>query len=240
MRHDRGRVAADRHERSVADRDLTGVSGEHVQTEDRDEVDGDARGKSAVVVAEGERQQCEEDRDDCDGEESGCASPHTLRTARWPNSPVGLMSRMMRSVAKATGSCSTEPTKLQYWPTRLRKMPSAIPPTSAPPGLSRPPSTAAANAYSSTGCISVGWRTYSAGSVMRPATAPSTAARPQPIASSAFVRTPTRRAAAGRSAPARIPRPSFVKRKKAHRRSTVTNVIAIVPTSWRAIVTLPR
>src|SRR5581483_6887989 len=193
--------------RSVADGDLPGVSREDIQAEDRDQVDGDARGEPAVVVAEDERQQREEDRDDCDGNECWGASPHTFRTVRWPNNPVGLMSRMMRSVAKATGSCRTEPTKLQYWPTRLRKMPRAIPPTSAPPGLS---------------------------------TAPSTAARPQPIASSAFVRTPTRRAAAGRSAPARIPRPSFVKRKNAQRRSTVTKVIAIVPTSCRAIVTLPR
>ena len=54
------------------------------------------------------------------------------------------------------------------------------------------------------------------GATIIPLTAPSTAAKPQPSASSHDVRTPSRRAAAGFSAPARIARPSFVKRKNSH------------------------
>ena len=54
------------------------------------------------------------------------------------------------------------------------------------------------------------------GSVIRPATAPSIAASPQPIASIRFTRTPTSDAAAGRSAAARIARPTFVNWKSAH------------------------
>ena len=55
---------------------------------------------------------------------------------------------------------------------------------------------------------------------MRPATAPSSAARPQPIASIHCTRTPTNAASAGRSAAARMPSPSFVKRKRAQTSST--------------------
>ena len=63
--------------------------------------------------------------------------------------------------------------------------------------------------------MNVGERKSCEGSAISPATAPSTAASPQPIASIESTRTPTRAAAAGRSAAARIPRPSFVKRKSA-------------------------
>ncbi len=78
--------------------------------------------------------------------------------------------------------------------------------------------------------MNVGERENCEGSAISPATAPSTAASPQPIASIESTRTPTRAAAAGRSAAARIPRPSFVKRKSAQTRSTETSTTPIIQT----------
>src|SRR5581483_2278047 len=121
-RHDRRRVAAHRHEGAVADRDLAGVAGEDVEAEDGDEVDADPRRQPLVVAAEPKRQDGEDDGDGRAGKEGRQRGPHTLRTRLRPNSPDGLSS--------STAS----------------KTPSASPPTTAPAGLSRPPSTAAANA----------------------------------------------------------------------------------------------
>ena len=129
-RHDRGRVAADGHEGAVADRDLARVPGEDVEAEDRDEEDarparrapGGSRsartGSSASTTRRGGRHRSE----------GGGARPHTLRTCRWPNRPVGFTRSTASRTANANGSRSSEVTKWTYWPTRLRKTPSARPP----------------------------------------------------------------------------------------------------------------
>ena len=69
------------------------------------------------------------------------------------------------------------------------------------------------------------------GATIIPLTAPSTAAKPQPSASSHDVRTPRRRAASGFSAPARMARPSFVNRKKSQSTTRQASVTPSVPTS---------
>ena len=84
----------------------------------------------------------------------------------------------------------------------------------------------------------VGWRNC-VGSVISPETAPRTAARPQPVASIQLTRTPTSEAAAGRSAAARIARPSFVNWKRSHRRMTDRIDKSRTPRSWRENATLP-
>ena len=53
------RVAADHHERSVPDRDLTRVAGQDVEAEHGDEEDPDLGDEPEVVVAEDERQDAE-------------------------------------------------------------------------------------------------------------------------------------------------------------------------------------
>src|SRR5581483_10986675 len=130
VRHERRRVAADRHERSVADGDLARVDREDVQAEDGDEVDGDASPGALVVARERERQEGDDER----GERGDdvAARSHTRRTWRRPKSRT----------AKAIGSRSSEVAKPTYWPIRLRKTPRRSPATTEPAGLSRPPRTA--------------------------------------------------------------------------------------------------
>ena len=77
------------------------------------------------------------------------------------------------------------------------------------------------------------------GATIIPLTAPSAAANPQPSASSHDVRTPISRAAFGLSAPARIARPSFVKRKKSQSTSTHAITTPNVPTSCFEMCTPP-
>src|SRR5204863_8652539 len=165
-------------------------------------VHGYAGARALLGAAELEGQQRDHSRDGRDHEHTGDRRrrrPHTRRTCFRPKSPFGFRSSTVSSTANAIGSRSSAVAKPRYWPTRFRKTPSTSPPTTAPAGLSSPPRTAAANAYSRIACIIVGWRKV-VGSVISPATAPSTAARPQPIASIQLTRTPTREAAVGRSA----------------------------------------
>src|SRR6266571_8286358 len=77
------------------------------------------------------------------------------------------------------------------------------------------------------------------GAIIKPERAPSTAASPQPSASIQLTRTPTRRAAAGRTAAARIARPTLVNRKKAQRTTTAAIETPIVPRSWSENATPP-
>ena len=77
------------------------------------------------------------------------------------------------------------------------------------------------------------------GSVIMPETAPSTAASPQPIASITLTRTPTSDAAAGRSAAARIARPTFVNWKSTQIRITERIDTASTPMSCRENATPP-
>ena len=82
----------------------------------------------------------------------------------------------------------------------------------------------------STDCIMFGSR-KTLGAVSMPATAPSTAARPQPRPSISGTLTPTRRASAGLTAAARSARPTFVNWKNAQRTTTAPKQTAIVPMS---------
>ena len=114
--HDRGRVAADRHERSVAERDLARVPGQDVQAEDRDEVDADVRDLRGAEVAQPVRQ---DEQDAERSEEPGrlhrerdhAARRHTRLTVVRPNRPVGFTSSTARITMNATGSFSASPTK---------------------------------------------------------------------------------------------------------------------------------
>src|SRR5258705_5722590 len=107
-------------------------------------------------------------------------------------------------------------------------MPTVKPPTAAPHGLSMPPSSALANAYSNTPDIMFGSRN-TIGAIIMPATAPIDAARPQPNASIQETGIPTHRAEAGFSAAARMARPTEVFRKKRNNAATTTAVRAIDP-----------
>src|SRR5207245_2840022 len=143
--------------RAVAGRDLTGVPRENVQPEDRDEIDRDPRRDSLVIAADLEREHREDDGRRGDDDKPGRREdPHTRRTCLRPKRPFGLISRMIRSTPNAIGSRSSEVAKPTYCPIKFRNTPSRRPPTIEPAGLSSPPSTAAANAYSRIACIIVG------------------------------------------------------------------------------------
>ena len=78
------------------------------------------------------------------------------------------------------------------------------------------------------------------GAAIIPATAPSTAASPQPSASIQPTRTPTSRLASGFTADARSASPSFVKRKKSpEQRATSTKETTMIPRSWIENATPP-
>ena len=84
--------------------------------------------------------------------------------------------------------------------------PTMKPPTTAPPGLSMPPISAAAKAYSRTPAIMFGSR-KTMGATIIPAVAPIAAASPQPSASIQPTRMPTSRLESGFCAAARIASP---------------------------------
>src|SRR5215213_5776730 len=77
------------------------------------------------------------------------------------------------------------------------------------------------------------------GAAIIPATAPRTAARPQPSASIQPTRTPTSLLAVGLIAVARIASPSDVRLKNAQRARTVTMQTQKTPTSCDEIATSP-
>ncbi len=77
------------------------------------------------------------------------------------------------------------------------------------------------------------------GAASIPATAPSTAASPQPSDSIHVTRTPTSRASAGLTAAARIASPTFVYWKNSQSTTTVARTTPIVPMSWIEIATPP-
>ena len=113
------------------------------------------------------------------------------------------------------------------------------PPSTAPPGLSMPPSSAAANAYSRMPAIMFGSRN-TVGATMIPAIAPIAPASPQPSASIQPTRMPTSRLDTGFCAAARIARPSGVKRKNTNSSTSTTSVIAIDPSSCDDTYELPN
>ena len=109
LRHqDRRRVAADRHERPVPERDLPAVAGQDVEAEDRDEVGADGRELHGVEVRERERQHDQREHADPERDQ---LQPHTRLTAARPNSPAGRTIRTPRMTASATASRSSPPTQ---------------------------------------------------------------------------------------------------------------------------------
>src|SRR3954453_7620563 len=188
--HRRG-VAADRHERAVPERDLAAVAGEDRKPEQGDEVHADGRELVRREARDEPGQQHDQGGEREEGEHLDRElAPHTRRTATRPKRPFGFTSRTIRMIRSAVGSLSVSPTNPTYRPSRVIETPSSRPPTTAPTGLSRPPSTAAAKAYSRIVCIMFGSRKR-IGATIIPATAPSTAASPQPNASIQPTRTPT-------------------------------------------------
>src|SRR4029079_1609775 len=104
VREDRRRVAADRHERAVADGDLSRVAEQDVQPEDRREVDADARAEAEVVAAHRDAEQDDDEyRDAGDAPSDEEALAHTLRTCFRPKRPVGRTSSTRSSTANAIG-----------------------------------------------------------------------------------------------------------------------------------------
>ena len=82
-------------------------------------------------------------------------------------------------------------------------------------------------------------RTLGLAAAIIPATAPSAAASPQPSDSIQLTLIPTSRAASGRTAAARIARPSFVNWNRRWRTKTAAIEIAIVEMSCRENATPP-
>ncbi|MDT4887004.1 hypothetical protein FQZ97_1234180 [compost metagenome] len=70
------------------------------------------------------------------------------------------------------------------------------------------------------------------GAAISPATAPATAARPQPTASTLLVLMPDSSADGAFTATARIARPNRVKRKNANTAASSARVTSRTPTSW--------
>src|SRR3954463_13536257 len=230
----RGLVAADRHERAVPERDLPAVAGEDCEPEQRDEVDADRRELARVEVADLMRDEPHDhgERDERERFEDELRARHQTRLAATrPKRPPGRTTSNPRISSSATGSFRVWPTYPTKGPTSVITRPSSSPPTTAPTGLSRPPRTAAANAYRRITCIMFG-PSDSIGAISSPAIAPTTAASPQPSANIHPTRTPTRRDDAALSAEARSASPTFVNRKNKASRTTSTASMPIIPMYW--------
>ena len=109
-----GRVAADRHEGAVAERDLAGVAGEHVEPEERDQVDPDVCELLGAKRADPQRQQENHRGEQRERDEAGDprgSRCHTRFTSGLPKSPDGRTSRTTRITSSAAGSFSSAPTK---------------------------------------------------------------------------------------------------------------------------------
>src|SRR5262245_525974 len=147
VHHDRGDVGADCVERAMAQRELAVEASEHVQPEDRDRVDVNLGKLEEPEVAQRERQRAGDQREDQQaGDAPQTRAAHTRFTTVVPKSPVGLTSNTTMIIASATVNLSSVPMKCTYVPTRFSTTPTMNPPSTAPPGLVKPPSVAAANA----------------------------------------------------------------------------------------------
>src|SRR5947209_5767434 len=106
-----------------------------------------------------------------------------------------------------------------------------MPPTTAPGGLSRPPSTAATNPPIRTGSKLFGPRN-TAGATSTPAIAPTSAASAQPNVNIPPTRTPSNRATSGANADARIRRPSEVARNSSASSTATTTTTSTMNVSF--------
>ena len=105
-------VAADRHERAVAERDLAAVAGEDRQAEKRDEVHADDRQLTGSEIADEARQGRHDQGEHREAEElEHELGFHTRRTATRPKSPPGRTSSRTRISISAVGSFNVEPMK---------------------------------------------------------------------------------------------------------------------------------
>ena len=107
---DRGRVAADRHERAVTERDLAGVAREDVEPEERDQVDGDVRVVARLEVADERRQDRDEDHERGKRDEPDQALRPRLQTrftSGLPKIPCGRTRSTPRMMRSAIGSRSS-------------------------------------------------------------------------------------------------------------------------------------
>ena len=117
-----------------------------------------------------------------------------------------------------------------FAPATVSAIPISQAATTAPSGLSRPPRTAAASAYTRIVSIMFGC-SGTLGATRQPASPPSIAARPQPTSSSDPTGSPSNRAEDGLSAAVRRARPSRVRRKNSCSSTTVPTSTPTVPTS---------
>ena len=91
---DRSRVAADRHEGAVPERDLAAVARENREAEQRDEVHADDRelARAKVTDEPGQRGDDRNEHEEADELERELEL-HTRRTATRPKRPPGLTSK---------------------------------------------------------------------------------------------------------------------------------------------------
>ena len=111
---DRGRVPTDAHEGAVPERDLPGVPGQHVETEQGDCEDADVRGLLLAEPRQITRHHGDRDRERRERGERYSQTPHlshTRFTAVLPNSPDGRSSSTTRITASAAGSRRSAPMK---------------------------------------------------------------------------------------------------------------------------------
>src|SRR5262249_2992235 len=150
-------VRAEAEERAVADRYLAVVAGEDVEPGRRDP-DVDRRRPELHVgrlmllrdpIAEHVHRR---DRDDDRDERTRQAGVHTRSVRTVPNKPAGRKSNTSR--IKPNGTTSSMPLNASmYCTVSALATPTMRPPTTAPTGLSKPPSAVAANANTRMLCI---------------------------------------------------------------------------------------
>ena len=147
---DRGRVAADGHERAVSERDLARVAREHVEPEKRDHVDADVGGLLLAEVAEEGGSDEHRDGEDDEGGDSGPAErrqppsyPPHRRSPEEPGRPDEQHDEDDRERGRQPQLGADE---VDVDAEQVEADPRRSPPTTAPAGESMPPSTAAAKA----------------------------------------------------------------------------------------------
>ena len=108
----RRRVAPDRHERALRERDLPAVAGEDREPEQRDEVHADDRELVRGEVPDQARHEGDQGREHDEARDLECQLDlHARLTVTVPNSPPGRTIRNSRINSSAAGSFSAEPTK---------------------------------------------------------------------------------------------------------------------------------
>src|SRR5260370_13456368 len=146
-----GRGWPERHEGGMAERQLAAVSDEDVEAHDRDDEDQRMRPQAGGKAADhrGQTGEKEGDHQHQPGTGWGVADlvehrgeHQTRRTEGRPKMPLGLTNNTPMMIARATASSRSPPTNGSA-PARFTATPTSSPPTTAPNGLSIPPSTPA-------------------------------------------------------------------------------------------------